>query len=115
MSRDKDLGQELHTRTGTLHGRTRLATIHPKNGSGTWYGTWYGRTMLATVHPRNGSGTWTGTQNGRTMLATIHPRNGSGTRTGTWQRRAPEVSDCKPREDICLQSALRIRQKDKRY
>ena len=89
MSRDKDLGQELHTRTGTLHGRTRLATIHPKNGSGTWYG----RTKLATIHPRNGPGTW----------------------TGTWQRRAPEVSDCKPREDVCLQSALRIRQKGKRY
>ena len=71
MSRDKDLGQELHTRTGTLHGRTRLATIHPKNGSGTW--------------------------------------------TGTWQRRAPEVSDCKPREDVRIQSVLRIRQKDKRY
>ena len=49
------------------------------------------------------------------MLATIHPRNVPDTWTGTWQRRAPEVSDCKPREDVCLQSALRIRQKDKRY
>ena len=43
MSRDKDLGQELCTRTGTQNGRTRLATIHPKNGPGTWTGTWQRR------------------------------------------------------------------------